>query len=236
MKAFLLTIICIVVFASTSLAYTEPKERQKFMKETEKNFKLNKIINEIKNGDIPQRHLQILYLVLQNTPEVYIHNMNGVTGNNTYVHKDGHREAVYDKDGNVVKDGINDASYNYFARRKAPLKHFSFDTHPWIIWGNSQQDSTTRTERIFALVGDIQIGLKAALANKGQLQNIQQKWDRDGQLQALAIFVLAQRKGNSKPIYELFELNNATIEDREIIDVLEGLGSGLNIMYNSRGD
>ncbi len=122
------------------------------MDDTEKQLKLRKTIDRIEKGEIDSKKLQIIYSILQNTSEYYIHNLNGATGNKVFLHKDGHKEAVYDPDGNLVQDDINDPSYNYYGRRKDPLKHYSFDTHPWIMWGASQKDPTSQQERIYGFV------------------------------------------------------------------------------------
>jgi len=90
-------------------------------------------INRINNGEIDKTKLSIIYLILKHTGENYSHNLNGVTGNKVYSHEDGHKEAVYDSSGKLVQDGINDGSYNYFDFRKKPLKHFSFDSSPWLL-------------------------------------------------------------------------------------------------------
>lgn len=228
----IIIITCFFALSTSIDASMTPKQMRQFMQQTEKGLKLDEVIQKIQNGGISQSHLQIIYLVLRNTPEYYSHNLNGVTGNKVYVHKDGHKEAVYDKNGKLVQDGINDGSYNYFDRNKEPLKHFSFDTNPWIIWGSSPKDPTSKKERIFAFVSDLEAGLRKSLEQKDQLKDIKKdKWDREGQIQALAIIIMAQEKGKSKPIHELFDKKASSIKDRELIEVLKGIEAGLNKMY-----
>ncbi len=235
-KIILLTLLIIITFifafVTSSTASMKPEEMHKFMKQTEKILKLKTVIKRIQKGDIPQLHLQIIYLVLQNTPEYYIHNLNGVSGNQVFIHGDGHSEAVYDKNEKLVQDGINDGSYNYFDRRKHPLKHYSFDTHPWIMWGNSKKDTTSKKERIFGYVSDLEAGLRKALLSKNNLKNVQKNnWDRNGQLQALSTFILALEATANNSLFSLFEKDISSITDQDIFGVLKGIETGLNKMY-----
>jgi len=223
-----------MVFATSVQAHIDQKEMKDFMDETEKLLNLEKTIERIEKGEINSRKLQIIYLVLQNTSEHYIHNLNGAIGNKVYFHVDGHKEAVYDPNGKLVQDGINDGSYNYYDMEKEPLKHFSFDTHPWIMWGASEKDPTSQQERIFGLVSDIELGLSAALESKGGLKNVKKhNWDRLGQLQALAIIYLALGKANCDSLYSLFEKEISKITRNEITKSLRSLESGLNKVYLS---
>lgn len=104
----------------------------------------------------------MVYIMLSQTNEVSIHQMRGATGNQIFVHSDGHREAVYDSSGNLVQDGINDASYNYAHPKLDPFGHFEKDIEPWIKWGTSKTDPTTPKERIYAYMGDIERGIASA--------------------------------------------------------------------------
>ncbi len=79
-----------------------------------KEFKLAPFMKQIKNSKVSSNHTAILYAILKNTYEVRIHQQNGAKDNQVYVHQDGHREAVFDKNGKLVQDGINDGSYNYY--------------------------------------------------------------------------------------------------------------------------
>ncbi len=224
-----------MVFATSVQAHIDQKEMKDSMDETKKLLNLEKTIERIEKGEINSRKLQIIYLILQNTSEHYIHNLNGAIGNEVYLHVDGHKEAVYDPNGKLVQDGINDGSYNYYDRKKEPLKHFSFDTHPWIIWGASKKDVTSQQERIFGLVSDIELGLLAALESKENLTNIKNdNWDRLGQLQALAIIYLALEKANSDTLYSLFEKDKSKITRNEITQSLRALEAGLNNLYHSK--
>ena len=98
--------------------------------------------------------------VLSNTPEVASHNLLGSKDNVVYISPDGHKEAVYNgKTGELVTDPTNMGSYNYYDYRKAPMSHFIFDTLPWILWGNSPEDTSLMSQRIFAFIEDFKYGI-----------------------------------------------------------------------------
>lgn len=40
-------------------------------------------------------------------------------------------------------------TYNYFDPVEQPALHFAFDVAPWILWGNSGEDSTNIFERCY---------------------------------------------------------------------------------------
>ena len=50
----------------------------------------------------------------------------------------------------MVRDGINDGSYNYAHPENDPINHFTRDILPWIFWGYSREDPTTIEERLVA--------------------------------------------------------------------------------------
>ncbi|MDB4673646.1 hypothetical protein OAF27_02415 [Verrucomicrobiales bacterium] len=108
------------------------------------------------------QEIEMVWRWLANTSELPIHQLRGKTGNKLYLHKDGHKEAVYDTDGNLVKDGINDGSYNFAHPVEEPLKHFNQDILPWILWGSSKTDPTSVNERIAAYSRALGVGLSNA--------------------------------------------------------------------------
>lgn len=235
MRSIFLIFSFVAIFSAAAQAYTEPKEMKGLMAETEKRLQLRSTMDRIKKGEINPKKLQIIYSMLQKTSEHYIHNLNGATANQVYFHKDGHKEAVYDHSGKLVQDGVNDGSYNYYDRRKEPLKHFSFDTHPWIMWGASEKDPTSQRERIYGLVSDIEHGLIASLNDRENLNQIPKSgWDSLGQLQALSVFYLSLEKVKSERLYTLFEKNVRQITLDEITQSLRVLESGLNEVYQSK--
>jgi hypothetical protein len=223
-----------ILFTASAHANMTPEQTKKFMDTTEENLNLKKTIEQIEKGEIEKRKLQIIYLLLQNNGEYYVHNLNGASGNEVYEHKDGHKEAVYDSNGDLVKDGINDASYNYHDRTKEPLRHFSFDTHPWIIWGASKKDTTSPQERITGLANDLGSALMASLQKKESLSDIKSSnWDRDGQLQAVAIIYLALENEKSDTLYSLFDKDSLEITRDDITNSVRTLELGLNKVYKS---
>lgn len=104
----------------------------------------------------------IIHLMLSQTSEVTIHRMRGATENTLFLHKDGHKEAVYDANGKLVQDGINDGSYNYEHPENNPFGHYVKDIEPWIMWGASPNDPTTTPERTYAYMGDLEGGIRDA--------------------------------------------------------------------------
>lgn len=102
--------------------------------------------------------------ILSHTYEVTQHNIHGATGNRVFLHADGHKEAVFDPAGNLVRDSANMASYNYFHPQEQPLRHFVADTLPWIVWGNTEDDPTSTTERLGAWLTDVKYGAGKAVA------------------------------------------------------------------------
>ena len=64
-------------------------------------------------------------------------------GNNKYVSPNGHYEAVYDADGNLVTRGPNIGTYNYYDYSDGTngyINHFLYDVIPWAYNGNSPNE------------------------------------------------------------------------------------------------
>ncbi len=194
------------------MAQLPEKSRQRQIRFIEKELELGPYIRKIKSGEIAARRASILYAILQNTFEVCIHQQHGAKHNKVYVHQDGHSEAVYDEDGKLVQDGVNDGSYNYFHPSKEPLRHFTFDISPWIMLGQSGTDNTTVESRIYAYMGDLEGGIRRAASRE---QGGKDNWKNDGQLQALAIFVRAIEEGEAESLYALFE-PDAELTDKQL--------------------
>ena len=68
------------------------------------------------------------------------------------VTKDGRYEAIYDSNGNLVEDPRDIGTYNYCPLVDSAIGHFFVDVLPWIIWGNSADDTTTVGERIYYMI------------------------------------------------------------------------------------
>lgn len=188
---------------------------------------LDPYVDQIKSGDVSEHHIAVIYAILQNTQEVCIHQQNGAKDNKVYVGPEGRREAVYDKDGELVQDGINDGSYNFFHPSEQPLNHFSADISPWIVWGQSKTDVTTVKSRIYAYMGDLEGGIRRAL----ELKKLPEpKVETEGQMQALAVFLRAIEEGDAEALFDLFE-SKKKVTDKRLIDVLTRLNKGLDKIY-----
>lgn len=64
-----------------------------------------------------------------------------------YVSKDGMYEVIYDQNGFEVTDPRDVGTYNYISPIYDPIGHFIVDVIPWIMYGNSPDDTTTPKER-----------------------------------------------------------------------------------------
>jgi hypothetical protein len=83
--------------------------------------------NRPQNSD--QEQLSIINYILKNTFENNIHRMRGENENRVYTNEDS-REAVFDKDGNLVTNSYNKGSYSY-APYNRPIEKFLLDIAPW---------------------------------------------------------------------------------------------------------
>ncbi len=212
-----------VTFAEDVVA--EPPSIDAFIKP----LKLKKTLKQISENEISAEQINILSWILTHTYEVQIHRMRGATENQVYVHKDGHKEAVFDKDGNAVKDGINDASYNFFPANKQPFMHFTFDINPWIMWGNSPTDPTKVNERIYAYMGDLEGGIKRAHAMRDKQEEVTRPLS-PGQKTAIAIFHKAIQHGEAEKLFDLMQ-QTQPISDTDLIDILTKLDQGFQKTY-----
>ncbi|WP_438464090.1 hypothetical protein [Marinomonas sp. PE14-40] len=118
-----------------------------------------------------------IFTILANTQELHSHQMNGEIHNQVYLHKDGHKEAVFkfdiddngkaiDGTGSLVTDCINQASFNYYHPYEQPLGHFSVDTLPWLLWGNCRNDPSTKEQRVAAFIKDFSMGFERVISGK----------------------------------------------------------------------
>ncbi len=225
----IITVILITIVPFMVFAELGEKQMSSHCKMTEKELKLAPYIQQIKSGKISTQKISILYTILQNTHEVCIHQQNGAKDNTVYLSPDGHKEAVYGKDKKLVKDGVNDGSYNYFHPTEQPLLHFSFDISPWIMWGQSRTDHTTVESRIYAYMGDLEGGINRSLQQK---KRSTVKIQNEGQIQALAIFIRAIEEGKAESLFELFD-SKEQITDKQLNDVLTRLNRGLEKVYEN---
>jgi len=77
-------------------------------------------------------------------------------------------ELVYDGNGNLVTDPVNQGTYNYCDASKSKVGHFFMDMLPYYIWGNSPDDPTTMGERFF---GDYQYSVTASKDEAAKARN-----------------------------------------------------------------
>ncbi len=206
--------------------------RQSFSEAATKDLDLLPMIRKLHNQEIPLAHQQIIYTILAHTNESAIHQMRGETDNRVFIHEDG-REGVYDKDGNLVTNGYNDGTFNYANPKTEPLLHFTMDISPWIQLGISEEDPTSRIERIYAYMGDLEAGiLRAHQSLPFEPLDENHRWSGTGQLQALAIFLKAIDAGNAQELFELFESKTPPTAP-QLVSILRKLNRGFNHIYKA---
>ena len=175
-----------------------------------------------------KEEIEMVWRWLANTSENSIHQLRGQTGNKFYLHKDGHKEAVYDSEGKLVKDGINDGSYNYAHPVQEPLKHFNQDILPWILMGSSRKDPTTVNERIEAYSRALGIGLAGAQQKpKGDVGNL-----TETELSAVKFFLEVLKEGDVEVILKI--LADPKFEPEEPKKIGAGLTDGLSKVIASK--
>lgn len=123
---------------------------------------------------ISDEHLSIIHYILCHTYEDNIHKMRGESENQVYYNPETGQEAVYDKNGKLVRNDYNRGSYNY-AKYSEPFKKFSLDILPWLKWGNTRADPTTFGERLFAYIWDLDYGIQSYIFNQNKIPQITYK-------------------------------------------------------------
>lgn len=209
-RTSLLALVICLCAAAMACAQISDVQQAEFAAQARRSMGLEQTVAKIKAGKVDARRLAILHAVLGATQEVHIHQQRGANGNTVFLDPSGHREAVYGPDGQLVEDGVNDGSYNYFHPTTAAARHYFFDVHPWILMGHSRTDPTTVKERLSSYMKDLEAGMVRA-ANAGKFPGIDVGNLRDGEPEAYAIFVNALDAGNAD---ELF----AAIEGQDILD------------------
>ena len=195
---------------------------------------LDPYVLRIQDGKVPLEHLAILYIILQYTSESHSHQLRGAVDNVTYVHRDGHSEAVYDKNKQEVKDGYNDASYNYFHAFRKPLLHFTYDTAPWLMLGRTRKDPTSVRERVGGFLWDLKGGLRRTHDHMEKVSKISTShWAREGQVIALAIWMKVIDNGNAQSLFSLY-YSGSRFSLEETDKVLERLQAGLEATFSKK--
>ena len=87
------------------------------------------------------------------------HCQNGAN-NSKFISPDGHREAVYNSEGNLVTDPVNRGTYNIYNPKTDPVKHGLYDVVPYLILGNSPDDAFSYGDRIMATIKSIGLRLR----------------------------------------------------------------------------
>ena len=84
--------------------------------------------------------------------ETPTHNI-GTSGNKDYRGKDKFLglQAIYDSSGKLISTPENSGGYDFISPLEDKTGHFNVDVLPWIEYGNSSKDTTTRQQRIAAL-------------------------------------------------------------------------------------
>ncbi len=177
-----------------------------------------------------KREIALIHHWLANTSEVRIHQLRGASENKMYLHKDGHREAVYDGEGKLVKDGINDGSYDYAHPSKEPLKHFSRDILPWITRGNSRTDPTIIKERLEAY--SLALGEGLATAQVVPKKEFPEQEVEKSSLQVIKFFLRVLDEGEVEAVLQILEDPKFEPEDPKSIGI--GLTKGLRAVVESK--
>jgi len=89
--------------------------------------------------------------------EAVAHNLAGASGNIDYRGKGSRigQQAIYDVKGNIVLTPENMGTFDFVSPNINLHGHGVVDVEPWLKWGNSPQDSTTKWERYKAFVKGI---------------------------------------------------------------------------------
>lgn len=170
-------------------------------------------LRKIDEKKIDKDELVAIYTVLQNTPELHMHQMNGEVDNTVYIHPVKGYEIVKDKNGNIIKEGPNMGTYNYYLYNKEPLHHFLYDIEPWIRWGSYEKDPTSLNQRIKFYLMDLRIGTEKFLN-----LNVDNKIKKDIEFdetekKVLALFVTMEEEAKTSIFKKLLGSSNEGIEE-----------------------
>ncbi|MBU1017762.1 LysM peptidoglycan-binding domain-containing protein [Patescibacteria group bacterium] len=114
-------------------------------------------------GNLPKYHF-LNSDNFENMGVAIAHNLNGVSGNQDYRGKNKFEgyQVIYDKNGVRVDDPENMGTFDFISPKNNARGHARIDVRPWLSWGNSPQDTSTRQDRVNALSQSIEG--RAALA------------------------------------------------------------------------
>ncbi len=115
----------------------------------------------LKNVETPTDYeLSVINFILKNTNEINIHQMRGEKDNKIYVSEDGHSEIVINLKNKEVVKNYNMGTANRYSNLKSPIKHFAYDTLPWLKYGVLRDDVTDLKERLEYYFWDLNIGIQ----------------------------------------------------------------------------
>ena len=84
-------------------------------------------------------------------PAANAHQFTSVDRTNVkYTSPDKHQELIFEKDDTLETDPKDLGTYNFGT---GIIDHYVLDVKPWIRWGNSPDDTTTKFERMCGLIG-----------------------------------------------------------------------------------
>ena len=221
------SILLCLLLSSTAFAQTPDVDSGSQPSSFAQDYQLTEILKNINEGRVERRKLILIYNILRNTSEVYIHQQRGQYGNQVFVSEDGHMEAVFGPDGKLVQDGINDGSFNFFHPYNDPLAHFLVDMLPWIHRGNSKNDPTSIEERIHSYVSDLEGGIREAYSQRNSL--VTQDFD-ETELEVLALYLSIIQAGNANILFSLFD-KDANLDDEVLLGVLKGIEQSMKTIF-----
>tara|TARA_B100001971_G_scaffold162824_1_gene153158 strand:- start:1940 stop:2599 length:660 start_codon:yes stop_codon:yes gene_type:complete len=204
--------LLLVLLLPIALFAREPKDVLQESKQVAKSIREDKVEEAL-----------LIHHWLSYTQEIAIHQQRGAKGNRVYLGPEGQKEAVYDSEGKLVQDGINDGSYNYAHPYDDPINHFTKDILPWIYWGATRADPTTVEERLRAYSIDLGGGLATAQKNERKAVAIDDLSKEE--LASIAVFIRIIDHGSIPEVYSI--LRDPNYEPKEPYAIGRGITQGL---------
>lgn len=224
------TVNAVEATASAELSESEQESAASILRSM---LALRGTLDTLEDNSVSPNRLAAICLILKHTHELEIHRMQGATTNQVYLHEDGHREAVFDSNHKLVQDGVNDGSYNYFHPSNDPLRHFTFDIAPWILWGQTPDDPTSVQQRVHAYAADVSQGVKNALDDAKQSNLLPvPELVHTGSPEAIAVFLKAMQLDEGEDVADLFDVD-AHISDERIASAVKRLEHGLREVFGN---
>ena len=227
MRNTILTTLLAAWLASTASGQLTGKSQNRFVAALRLSEEIASKADHLKTGESANSAVAKVVFLLSNTYETEVHRMQGQKENETYLHKDGKQEAVYDKNGKLVKDGINDGSYNYYHPKKDSLRHLTFDMAPWIMLGASRKDPTSLKERVHAYSAEIFAAISRIRKDgKSEGEEHESTLEKLGEAEAAAMILMAIEKGSADNFLKALDSNHDLTDD-QLIKLVNAFESGL---------